>query len=136
MSCNSAIHVATQTPVEITTTAGTWVQVPLGSAVRRFGPFLRADGGNVLCFGPGYFDTKCSVEFTPTAAGPINFQLRQDNVAIQGMTMGITGVAATTDTITLVGMPRNCGQDCNSALTLWVDNSCTVEAVSAVVEKE
>ena len=136
MSCNSAIHVANQTPVEITTTAGTYVQVPFGSVVRRFGNALRADGGGIFCFCPGYFDTECAIQFTPTAAGPINFQIRQDNVPIQGMTMGITGVAATTDTITLVGMPRNCGRDCNSILTLWVDNSCTVDVVSTVVEKE
>ena len=136
MSCNSAIHVANQTPVEVITTAGTYVQVSLGSAVRRFGNALRADGRGILCFGPGYFDTKCSVQFTPTAAGPINFQIRQDNIPIQGMTMGVTGVAATTDMITLVGMPRNCGRDCNSVLTLWVDNACTVDAVSAVIEKE
>ena len=136
MSCNSAIHVANQTPVEITTTAGAYVQVPLGSAVRRFGNALRADGGGILCFGPGYFDTDCAIQFTPTAAGLINFQIRQDNVPIQGMTMGVTGVAATTDTIKLVGMPRNCGRDCNSILTLWVDNSCTVDVVSTVVEKE
>ena len=135
MSCNSAIHVANQTPIEVTTTEGNWVQVPFGNAVRRYGRALRTDGTGIACYGPGYFDVVSSVEFTPTAAGPINFQIRQGNTPIQGMTMGITGVAATTDTITLVGMPRNCGEDCNSVLTLWVDNSCTVNDISTVVKK-
>lgn len=136
MSCNSAIHVASETPITITTTAGAWVQVPFGNAVRRYGPALRTDGTGIACFDPGYFDTKCSVEFTPAAAGPINFQIRQGNTPIQGMTMGITGVTATQDTITLVGMPRNCGENCNSVLTLWVDNACTVNDVSTVVERK
>ena len=135
MSCNSAIHVANETPITVTTTAGTYVQVPFGNAVRKFGPALETDGTGILCFCGGYFDTKATIEFTPTAAGPIHFQIRQNNVPVQGMTVGVTGAAATMDSVTLVGMPRNCGRNCNSVLTLWVDNACTVNATSAVVEK-
>lgn len=135
MSCNSAIHVANETPITITTTPGTWVQVPFGNAVRRYGPALRTDSTGIACFGPGYFDVVSAIEFTPTAAGLIEFQIRQGNTPVQGMTMGVTGTAATVDTMTLTGMPRNCGGDCNSVLTLWVNNSCTVNNVSTVVKK-
>lgn len=136
MSCNSAIHTANQTTQQITTTAGNFVQVSLGNIVRKFGNRLCADGNSILMLGSGYFDVDCGVVLTPTAAGPISLQLRQDGVPIQGATATITGAAATTATVKVPPcLPRNCGCDCNSVLTLWVNAPCTISNVSTVVEK-
>ena len=136
MSCNSAIHVANQATQNITSAAGTFAQVSFGNVVRRFGKNLKLDGSGILCCGSGYFDCECSVTLTPTTAGSIHAQLRQDGVPIQGATALITGSANTAVTIPIPPcMPRNCGCNCNSVLTLWVDAPCTISNVSAVVEK-
>ena len=137
MSCNSAIHVASQATQNVTTAAGTFAQVSFGNIVRRFGNALNLNGDGIICRGSGYFDVECAVTLTPTAAGPISVQLRQGNDSIQGATALVTGAAGTTVTIPVPPcMPRNCGCDCSSVVTLWVNAPCTITNVSTVVEKE
>ena len=135
MSCNSAIHTVNATNSAVSTTAGTFVQVPFGSVIRRFGKNLALDGGSIICCNPGYFDIDASVGVTPTAAGPITAQIRQDGVPVPGLTQTVTGTASSATAIPLSGLVRNCGCDCNSVLTLWVNAPCTVANVSTVVEK-
>ena len=133
MSCNSAIHTRNSTNATVSTTAGTFVQIPFGSVIRRFGRNLGLDGGSIICCGSGYFDINCSCSLTTTAAGPITVQIRQDNNVIA--TAITTGAAAAPITLPLTGLIRNCGCDCNSTLTLWVNAPCTATNISTVVEK-
>lgn len=135
MSCNSAIYTVNATNAAVTTTAGTFVQVPFGSVIRRFGRALRLDGGSILAAGSGYFDVAASITLTPTAAGPITVQMRQDGTAVPGLTATVTGAASSPITLPLNGLARNCGCDCNSTLTLWVDAPCELTNCSVVVEK-
>lgn len=137
MSCKSAINTVNQTSQTIETTAGTFVQIPFGGAVRRFGSNVFSDGVNILCCESGYFDVDCGVVLTPTAAGEVNLQIMQDGQLVPGARATFTGTAGTTVTIHIPpAMVRNCGRDCNSVLTLWIDNSATVTNVSTVVSKE
>ena len=135
MSCNSAIYVNNSTNTAVSTTAGTFVQVPFGSVVRRFGKALALDSGSIMAYGSGYFDIDGSLTVTPTAAGPITVQIRKDGVPVQGITATATGTAGSPTTLPLTGMIRNCGCNCNSALTLWVNAPCNITNASIVVEK-
>lgn len=135
MSCNSAIHTVNNTNQVVTTTAGNFVNVPLGSVVRRFGRNLGLDGNSIVCCGMGYYDCEASISLTPTAAGPITAQLFQDGVAVPGALATATGTAATTIALPITALVRNCGCDCNSTLSVRVNAPCTVNNLSLVVEK-
>lgn len=135
MSCNSAIYTSNQTNQVVTTTAGTFVQVPFGSILRRFGRNVNLDGGAINLFGSGYYDVECSLTVTPTDAGPITARILQDGMltGIEGTT---TGTAAAPITLPLSsGLVRNCGCDCSTSLTLWIDAPCTITNCGCVVEK-
>ena len=136
MSCKSAIYTSNNSGITITTTEGTFVQVPFGSIVRRFGNNIQLDGGSILCCESGYFDTKISITVTPAAASTITAQLYQNGNAIPGA-LATTTVAATDTTITLpiIALVRNCGCDCNSVLTLGINASCIINNFATVVEK-
>lgn len=135
MTCNSAIYTVNQTNAAVATTAGTFVQVPFGSVIRRFGQYLRLDGGSIIASGSGYFEVRGALTLTPTEAGPITVQVRQDGTPVPGLTATTTGAAGSPITLPLEGLIRNCGCDCNSALTLWVDAPCNLTNVPVVVKK-
>lgn len=135
MSCNSAIYTVNSTNQVVSTTAGTFVQVPFGSVVRRFGRSLGLDGGAIAACGSGYYDLECSLTLTPTAAGPITAQIRQDGTPTPGLTATTTGAADSPITLPLTGLARLCGCDCNSVFTLWVNAPCTVTNCACVMEK-
>ena len=135
MGCNSAIYTVNRSNTALTTTTGTFVQIPLGSIVRRFGRNLGLDGNSILCCGSGYYECNASITLTPLAAGPITVQLFQDGVAVPGAFASITGVAATTVALPIDTLVRNCGCDCNTTLSIGVNSSCTVNNLALVVEK-
>ena len=133
MSCSSAIYTRNATNAAVSTTAGTFVQIPFGSVIRRFGGNLALDGGSIVCCGSGYFNVNGSCTLTPTAAGPITVEIRQDGNVVATATT--TGTAASPTALPLTGLARNCGCDCNSILTMWVNASCNITNVSTVVGK-
>ena len=135
MSCNSAIYTVNNTNQAVATTAGTFVTVPLGSVIRRFGRALGLDGGSIVACGSGYFDCEVSASLTPTAAGPITIQLFQDGVAVPGALALVTGSANVTEAMSISALVRNCGCDCNSTLSVRVNAPCTVNNLAVVVEK-
>ena len=135
MGCNSAIYTVNNTNQVVTTTSGTFVTIPLGSVIRRFGRNLGLDGGAVVACGSGYFDCEASISLTPTTAGPITVQLFQDGIAVPGALAVATGVAASTITLPITALVRNCGCNCNSTLSIRVNASCTVNNLALVVEK-
>ena len=136
MSCKSAIYTVNSTNADVATTAGTFVQVPLGSVIRRYGSSLRLDGGSILAIGGGYFKVDASLSFTPTGAGPVSVQVRQDGMEVPGLTATAQATAGNPVAIPLAGLIRNCGRDCTSALTLWVDAPGNVTNLAIVVEKQ
>ena len=135
MSCNSAIYTVNNTNQVVTTVAGTFVTIPLGSVIRRFGRNLGLDGGAVVACGSVYFDCEASISLTPTAAGPITVQLFQDGIAVPGALATATGVAASTIALPITALVRNCGCNCNSTLSIRVNAPCTVNNLALVVEK-
>lgn len=135
MTCNSAIHTVNSTNATVTTTNPAYVQVPFGSVIRRFGRNLRLDGGSIVAQGSGYFEVNACVNVTSTAAGPIAVQLRQDGVPVPGTTVEVQGAVDEPTVLPIDCLVRNCGCDCNSVLTLWVNAPCTLTNVSTVVEK-
>ena len=135
MSCNSAIYVGNNANSALTTTTDTFVTIPLGSILRRFGRNLNLEGNSVIACGSGYFDCEATITLTPTAAGLITVQLFQDGAAVPRARASATGVAATTIALPITALVRNCGCDCNSAISLGVNNSCAINNVALVVEK-
>lgn len=136
MTCKSAIYTVNETNGTVTTTDETFVQVPFGSVIRRYGQSLGLDGGSILCCQQGYFDVEGSLTFTPTAAGPVSVQIRQDGVPVPGLTKTVQGTAGAPAYVGFSGLVRNCGERCNSALTCWINASGTVTSLSTVVEKQ
>ena len=136
MSCKSAIYTVNNSGTTVTTTAGTFVQVPFGSIVRRFGDSIKLDGDSILCCNSGYFDVEISMSLTPTAAGTVTIQLYQDGVAVPGALSTITVPAvATTETFPITALIRNCGCNCGSVLTVRINASATINNFATVVEK-
>lgn len=135
MSCNSAIFTVNQTNETIVTEAGTFVQIPFGSVIRRFGRNLRLEGGGIMCCDAGYFDIDATITVTPTAAGPITAKIRQNGVDIPGVMDTVTGVADLPTSISLTGLMRNCGCNCDSVLTLWIDAPCSINNAAVVIKK-
>ena len=135
MGCNSAIYTVNSTNSIITTNAGTFVQAPLGSVIRRFGRNLGLDGDSIICCGSGYYDCDCSITLTPTAAGDITAQLYQDGMPVPGAFATVTGVTATTTTLPISALVRNCGCDCNTTLSVRIDAPCTLNNLALVVKK-
>ena len=136
MSCKSAIYTANATNATVTTTAGTFVQIPFGSVIRRYGQSLGLDGGSILCCNEGYFDVEASLTYTPTAAGPVTIEFRQDGVAVPGLTASATGTAASPMNLKVSGLVRNCRGCCNSTLTAWVNAPGNITNFATVVEKQ
>ena len=136
MSCKSAIYTVNSTNAAVDTTAGTFVQVPFGSVIRRYGSNLRLDGGSILAMDQGYFDVEASLSFIPTAAGPVTVEVRQDGVAVPGLTATAQATAGNPIALPLSGLIRNCGRCCNSAVTLWVNAPGNVANLATVVEKQ
>lgn len=136
MSCNSAIYTVNASGVAITPPDGQFAQIPFGSVIRRFGKAVQLDGGSILCCGSGYYDVDIDANLVPTAEGEISIQLFQDGVAVPGTLKTITAAAAGDYILVPVDtLVRNCGCDCNSALTLGVNAACTVASLTATVEK-
>lgn len=136
MSCNSAIYTANSTNQQITTQDDQFVQVPFGSVIRRFGRALALDGGNIICFGSGYFDVDITMTVSPTAIGDITAQLYQDGVPVPGAFATAAVTAANTPVpLPISALVRNCGCNCNSTLSVKVNASCVVNNLPCVVEK-
>ena len=136
MSCKSAIYTVNNTNTTITVGAGETAQIPFGSVIRRFGKYVNLDGGSILCYDSGYFDTEISLTVSPTAATAITAQLYQDGVAVPGA----FATATPTDAGDPVSLPitaliRNCGCNCSSVLTIKVNASCAINNLAAVIEK-
>lgn len=136
MSCKSAIYTINATNGTVTTDAGTFVQIPFGSVVRRYGQSLGLDGGSIICCNEGYFDVECSFSYTPTAAGPVTVEFRQDGVAVPGLMAVEQGTAGEPINLKVSGLVRNCRGCCNSTLTAWVNASGNITNFATVVEKE
>lgn len=136
MSCKSEIYVVNSTNGTVTTDAGTFVQIPFGSVVRRYGQSLGLDGSSILCCSRGYFDIKTSLTFTPTAAGPVTLQIWQDGRPLQGATATQQGTAGNPINLSFPSVARNCAYDCNSNLTAWIDAPGNIVNFSTVVEKQ
>ena len=135
MSCNSAIYTVNATNSAVTTTAGTFVQVPFGSVIRRFGKNLQLDGGSILMCGFGYYDCEVTATLVPTGTDPVTVQLRKDGALVPGATVTVTPAAGDYVALPIGSVVRNCGCDCNAALTLWVDAPCTVSNLATKVVK-
>lgn len=135
MSCNSAIYTVNNSNPAIATTPGVFVNVPLGSVIRRFGRNLALDGNSIQCYGSGYYDVEASVSMVATAAGIVTAQLYQDGVAVPGALASATATAGGTVNLGISALVRNCGCDCNSVLTIAVDAAGSVSNLSVVVEK-
>lgn len=135
MSCNSAIYTVNATNSEVNTEAGTYVQVPFGSIVRRFGRSIGCDGYSILLFSPGYYECSGSITVTPTAAGPVTVRVAQDGQPVPGLMATDTGTAGEPLNLALEGLIRNCKCDCNAQLTLWIDAPCALTNVPIVVKK-
>lgn len=137
MTCKSAIYTVNATNSAVTTTAGTFVQVPFGSVVRRFGNSLGLDGGSILCCREGYFEVNGSCSYTAEAAGPVTVQIRQDGIPVPGLTATATAAAAgDVVSLPLSGLVRNCGCDRNSTLTCWIDAPGNITNLAVVIDKE
>lgn len=136
MSCKSAIYTTNATNGTVTTDAGTFVQIPFGSVVRRYGQSLGLDGGSIICCNNGYFDVESSLSYTPTAAGPVTIEFRQDGVAVPGLMAVAQGTAGEPMNLKVSGLVRNCRDCCNSTLTAWVNAPGNVTNFATVVEKQ
>lgn len=135
MSCKSAIYTVNATNSTVTAPADTFVQIPFGSVTRRYGQSLGLDGGSIVCCNEGYFDVECSFTYTPTAAGPVTFEIRQDGMPVLGLTASDTGTAGSPMNIKASGLVRNCRGCCCSNLTAWVNASGNVTNLATTVEK-
>lgn len=130
MACPSEIYTVL-TNYQIATDA----QGPFGSVVRRYGPALRLDGQSVNAYGSGYYEIDASLSFTPTATGPVTIQFYQDGVAIPGALGTAQGTAAEPVNISVVGLMRNCGCDCNSAITYTVDAAGLIANLAVRIDR-
>ena len=110
-------------------------QGPFGSVVRRYGPALRLDGQSVNAYGSGYYEIDASLSVTPTATGPVTIQFYQDGVAIPGALGTEQGTAATPMSIPVTGLMRNCGCDCNSAITYTIDAEGVINNLAVRIER-
>lgn len=108
--------------------------IPLGAIIRRFGCGLDLNGNGINLMGAGYYAVHASISYTPTAAGPVTVTLLSDGVAVPGATATVTGVAATTDNLDVIGMVKRC---CDNAgtLTLMVNAAGTLNNVAVIVER-
>ena len=136
MSCKSEIYVVNSTNGTVTTDAGTFVQIPFGSVVRRYGQSLGLDGASILCCTRGYFDINASLTFTPTAAGPVTLMLMQDNAPLRGATATQQGTAGNPVNLSFPSVARNCAYDCNSTITAWINAPGNIVNFSTRVEKK
>lgn len=135
MGCNSAIYTVNQIAQEIATTAGTFVQVPFGSVIRRFGKAFMLDGAFLNCQTTGYFKVDAIVTATPTATGTMTVKVTKNGLDVPGMATTIDTTADTAVAIPVTGIFRNCGCECNAMLALMIDAPCTVTGISVTAEK-
>lgn len=127
---SAAIYTANTTAVAL----GADSTLPLGAIIRRVGCGLDLNGNGINILGAGYYAVHASISYTPTAAGALTVTLLSDGVAVPGASATVTGVAATTANLSIVGMIKRC---CDGAgtLTLMVSGAGTLNNVAVVVEK-
>ena len=135
MTCKSAIYTVNNSNVALTTTAGTFVTVPLGSIIRRFGRFTQLEGDGIACLGQGYYNIDCSLSLTPSDAGTITAQIFQDGIAIPGAMASATATAGDILSLPISALVRNCGCDCNTVITVKIDLSASIDNCALMVEK-
>lgn len=135
MSCNSAIYTVNNSNTTVTTSDETFVQVPLGSVVRRFGRNLTLDGDSIIACGYGYYDCECSLTYTPSAAGTLSVQLYQDGMPIPGATASQIATAGGPVNLGISSLIRNCGCNCNSTISAGINLSGNITNLAIVVEK-
>lgn len=111
-------------------------QGPFGAIIRRYGRNVQLDGQGINLLGPGYYDLRASLTFTPTATGPVTIQYFQDGIAIPGALATAQGTAATPMNLSVDALIRNCGCDCNTALTYTIDAAGTIVNLANRVDKE
>lgn len=110
--------------------------IPFGTIARRYGRNCQLDGNGINLIGAGYYDFTSSISFTPTASGPVTFQLMQDGTAVPGALVSFSGTAATTTPASLRFTLRNCGCNCNSVLTVTTSAAGIVDNMATVVAKK
>lgn len=131
MSCPSGIYTVV-TNAAVTEGA----QGPFGSIVRRFGRNVQLDGSGINLVGQGYYDLSASVNFVPTATGPVTVQFYQDGAAIPGASMTGQGTASTPMSMSFRALVRNTCCDPNSTITYTIDAAGTISNMPTVITKE
>ena len=130
MSCPSMLYtVLTNAEVAENDTAG------FGSAVRGYGQALRLNGTGINQIGGGYFGVDASLTFTPTAAGPVTIQYYLDGAPIPGSLATGQGTASQPLNLSVIGVTRSCGCQCNSTLTYTISAAGTIDNLATRVTK-
>ena len=132
MSCNSAIYCVNTTSQSYDANS----QMPFGYVVRRYGGNVRLDGNALMLRGAGYYAIDVVLNTAPTGAGDITAQLYMDGVPVPGASTTVTATAGDTVALPISCMVRNCGQCCESSLTLLVDAAHTPVGLTTRVIKQ
>lgn len=131
MSCPSLIYtVATNVAI------AEGQQGTFGAIIRRYGRNCQLDGAGINAIGAGYYDLRASLTFEPTATGPVTIQFYQDGVAIPGAVATAQGTATEPVSLCVEAEVRNCGCDCNSAITYTIGAAGTIVNLSTKVGKD
>lgn len=131
MSCPSAIYSVNSNTQALT--AATPATVNFGTVVRRFGPSVSMNGGDVVVSTSGFYEVNVNLGIT-SAAGDITVQINKDGTAVPGAVASITaGAADTNSCITIQFIIRNkcC---CDSTLSCVVTSAGAGVITNAAIE--
>lgn len=122
MSCNSAIYSVNTNSQALT--AATPATVNFGTVVRRFGPSVDMNGGDIVISASGFYEVDVNLGLT-VGDGNVTVQLSKDGTAIPGAVAVVTSAAA--DTACAISIPFIIRNKCCCDSTL----SCVVTSATA-----
>lgn len=120
--CNSAIYSVNSTAQTLTAT--TPATINFGNVVRRFGPSVSMNGGDVIVSTSGFYEVNVNLGIT-VGDGNVTVQIYKDGTAVPGAVATITSSAA--DTACAVTIPFIIRNKCCCDSTL----SCVVTSETA-----
>ena len=108
--------------------------INFGGTVRRFGRDLNMSGGNVVAYGPGYYEVDANITFVADTAGEVNVAVYRDGIMITGAKASVPGTAGIEYQITIPAVIRNkcCAE---SEITVIPDVNITLTNAAIVAKK-